>query len=81
VDLQMAQIRWKYNGEFIETNEDEGVIINGGTLHIKSFKHSKRHKPHAGKYQCIANTSLGAVASLTAAVTKAGKYLTFGGGG
>ncbi|XP_064650503.1 brother of CDO-like isoform X3 [Lineus longissimus] len=71
VDLPAARIRWKYNGDFIETNEDEGVIINGGTLHIKSFKHSKRHKPHAGKYQCVANTSIGAVASLVAEVQKA----------
>ncbi|XP_074652917.1 cell adhesion molecule-related/down-regulated by oncogenes-like [Tubulanus polymorphus] len=66
-----ARIRWIYNGDFISTNENQGVIITKGILHIKSFKHTRSHKPHAGTYHCVATTPLGSIVSRPVEVRRA----------
>lgn len=66
-----AVIRWKYNEEPITTDEDTGISIRNGNLHIASFKHTKNKESHVGTYQCVAETSAGAILSRPANLRRA----------
>ncbi|KAM8976940.1 brother of CDO [Pelodytes ibericus] len=62
-----AVISWRLNG--VELGADgmvPGILVSGGTLVIPSLKNDT-----VGRYQCIAQTSVGAMASVPAIVTLA----------
>ncbi|XP_070547482.1 cell adhesion molecule-related/down-regulated by oncogenes-like isoform X2 [Ptychodera flava] len=58
-----AEIRWKYNGQFIESDEANDIEIRGWQLIVRSFRHERNLFTHTGTYQCIVNNSVGAIAS------------------
>ncbi|KAM4701335.1 brother of CDO isoform 2-T2 [Discoglossus pictus] len=65
VEPASAAISWRLNG--VELGADvPGVLVSGGTLVIASLNNDT-----AGRYQCIARTSVGALASVPAIVTLA----------
>lgn len=64
VDPANAVISWRLNGE--QLREVPGVLVSGGTLVIASLNNDT-----AGRYQCIAQTSAGAMASVPAIVALA----------
>ncbi|XP_053311256.1 brother of CDO isoform X2 [Spea bombifrons] len=62
-----AVISWRLNGvELGPVGEVPGVLVSGGTLIIQSLNNDT-----VGRYQCIAQTSMGAMASVPAIVTLA----------
>ncbi|KAM4046599.1 brother of CDO [Anomaloglossus baeobatrachus] len=64
VEPASATISWRLNGE--ELGEFPGILISGGTLVITGLNNDT-----AGRYQCIARTPAGAMASVPAIVTLA----------
>ncbi|KAL5019658.1 hypothetical protein ScPMuIL_002550 [Solemya velum] len=65
-----AVVRWKYNDEYIETGDMEGVYLESSNLYIEKFKHGKNGAGHEGTYQCLAQTSVGTIASSPAVLSK-----------
>lgn len=65
-----AVVRWKFNGDFVEEGGLRGFSFIGTNLHIESFKHKRKQESNEGIYQCIAETSLGSVASRPARISK-----------
>ncbi|CAH1796825.1 unnamed protein product [Owenia fusiformis] len=66
-----ADVSWLYNGDFITSDVEHGLEIDGGRLHILSFKHTKNYTNHAGVYNCVANNSVGSIVSQPATLSKA----------
>ncbi|KAM9320406.1 brother of CDO [Gastrophryne carolinensis] len=64
VDPADAAVTWRLNGA--ELGELPGVLVSGGTLVIASLDNGT-----AGRYQCIARTPTGAMASVPAIVALA----------
>ncbi|KAG8539980.1 hypothetical protein GDO81_020037, partial [Engystomops pustulosus] len=64
VEPASAVISWRLNGE--ELGEFPGILVSGGTLVITGLNNDT-----TGKYQCIARTPAGAMASVPAIVTLA----------
>ncbi|XP_063812893.1 brother of CDO isoform X2 [Pseudophryne corroboree] len=64
VEPASAVISWRLNG--VELGDLPGVLVSGGTLVITGLNNDT-----AGRYQCIAQTSAGAMASVPAIVTLA----------
>lgn len=60
-----AKLIWSLNGEQL-SNGDLGVVLGPGTLLIPSLTNLT-----LGRYQCVASTSAGALASVPANVTAA----------
>ena len=69
-----ADVRWKFNGDFVKEGGSRGFSFNGTNLHIASFKHKRKQESNEGIYQCIAKTSVGLVASRPARLSKTGKF-------
>ncbi|XP_040195416.1 brother of CDO-like [Rana temporaria] len=70
VDPPNAAISWRLNG--VQLGDVPGVLVSGGTLIIASLNNDT-----AGRYQCIAQTPSGAMASVPAIVALASKYLFY----
>ncbi|XP_075053536.1 brother of CDO isoform X2 [Mixophyes fleayi] len=64
VEPSSAVISWRQNG--VELGDLPGVLVSGGTLVITGLNNDT-----AGRYQCIAQTPAGAMASVPAIVTLA----------
>ncbi|KAM5180822.1 brother of CDO [Mantella aurantiaca] len=64
VDPASAAISWRLNGAML--GDVPGVLVSGGTLVIASLNNDT-----AGRYQCIAQTGAGAMASVPAIVALA----------
>lgn len=64
VDPSNAAISWRLNG--VQLGDVPGVLVSGGTLVIASLNNDT-----AGRYQCIAQTPSGAMASVPAIVALA----------
>ncbi|XP_069801575.1 brother of CDO isoform X2 [Dendropsophus ebraccatus] len=64
VEPASAAISWRLNGE--ELGDFPGILVSGGTLVITGLNNDT-----TGRYQCIARTSAGAMASVPAIVTLA----------
>ncbi|KAM4795584.1 brother of CDO [Rhinophrynus dorsalis] len=63
VEPARASITWRLNGAELDV---PGILVSGGTLVIASLNNDT-----VGRYQCIAQTSVGAIASVPAIVTLA----------
>ncbi|KAM4703952.1 cell adhesion molecule-related/down-regulated by oncogenes isoform 2-T4 [Rhinophrynus dorsalis] len=61
-----AHISWLFNGVLLDRTQIQGVDFHPGYLTISSLG-----PPHVGLYQCIANTSRGAILSRPATVSLA----------
>ncbi|MEE6484497.1 hypothetical protein FKM82_013888 [Ascaphus truei] len=61
-----ARVTWLFNDELLDRSQTPGVEVQPGYLTIYSLGPS-----HAGRYQCIANTSRGAILSRPAIVSLA----------
>ncbi|XP_072254532.1 brother of CDO-like [Pyxicephalus adspersus] len=66
VDPANAVISWRLNG--VALGAIPGVLVSGGTLVITNLNNDT-----AGRYQCIAQTPAGAMASVPAIVALASK--------
>lgn len=66
-----AVVGWKFNGHFVKGGS-RGFSFEGTNLHIASFKHKGKTESNVGIYECIAKTSVGAVASRPARLSKTG---------
>lgn len=64
-----AVVGWKFNGHFVKGGS-RGFSFEGTNLHIASFKHKGKTESNVGIYECIAKTSVGAVASRPARLSK-----------
>ncbi|XP_013411349.1 interference hedgehog isoform X3 [Lingula anatina] len=63
-----AEIRWKYNGHYIEPSTDDRMQIRAdNSLHISAFK----AKRHAGTYMCGGSTPEGTILSRPAKLHRA----------
>ncbi|XP_071175632.1 interference hedgehog-like isoform X2 [Mytilus edulis] len=65
-----AVVRWKFNGDTVKEGGSKGFSIVGTNLHIANFKHKRKQDSNEGIYQCIAETSVGRVASRPARLSK-----------
>lgn len=70
-----AVVRWKFNGDSVKEGGSKGFSIVGTNLHIANFKHKRKQDSNEGIYQCIAETSVGRVASRPARLSKTGIYV------
>ncbi|XP_030059760.1 brother of CDO [Microcaecilia unicolor] len=67
VEPPEANISWRLNGKTLSQEDDAlGILFASGTLVITALKNDT-----VGRYQCIARTSAGAIASVPAIVTLA----------
>nr|XP_033798331.1 brother of CDO [Geotrypetes seraphini]XP_033798332.1 brother of CDO [Geotrypetes seraphini]XP_033798333.1 brother of CDO [Geotrypetes seraphini]XP_033798334.1 brother of CDO [Geotrypetes seraphini] len=67
VEPPEANISWRLNGKALSQEDDAlGILFAGGTLVITALNNDT-----VGRYQCIARTSAGAIASVPAIVTLA----------
>lgn len=64
----MANISWRLNGQEL-LDGDFGAVLGPNSLYIPSLSN-----PTLGRYQCVASTGVGALASVLADVTAASEY-------
>lgn len=72
-DTKSTVVRWKFNGDFVKTNNARRFQVNGTNLYIQKFKHRRKQESNEGIYQCIATNEAGSLASKPARLSKAGK--------
>lgn len=64
----LANISWRLNGQEL-LDGDFGAVLGPNTLYIPSLSNLT-----LGRYQCVASTGVGALASVLADVTAASEY-------